>query len=61
MRRRSFSDFVNELVLVAVIGLILIQVMMVLELYILAGMMTMTLVLASMVVMVRYYYIRKKR
>lgn len=61
MRRRSFSDFVNELMLVAVIGLILIQIFMVLELYILVGMMTMTLVLASMVVMIRYYYIRKKR
>lgn len=61
MRRRSFSDFVNELIVVTVVGLVLIQLAMVMELYVLAGMMTMTLVLASMVVMVRYYYIRKKR
>lgn len=61
MRRRTFSDFVNELMIVTVIGLILIQVFMIAQLYILAGMMTMTLVLADMVVMVRYYYIRKKR
>lgn len=56
---RAFNELSNQMILATLIGLICIQVCVILQLYLLAGMMVMTLVLVDCAAILQYY-LRKR-